>query len=111
MSGAVQLFGLFFVSCAIGAACAVVVPRRQNSVVLAAIGSLSAALILAASAQLLIGDSPVSFELWYALGLGRLVLSADRLSALFLVAAGLVFLPVSIFSGVYLRKYRRHYDL
>jgi hydrogenase-4 component B len=111
MSVAIQLLGLFFVSCAIGAVCAVAVPQRQNPIVLAAIGSLSAALILAAATLLLTGDSPVRFELWYALGLGRLVLAGDRLSALFLVAAGLVFLPVSIFSGVYLPKYRRHYDL
>jgi hydrogenase-4 component B len=111
MSVAAQLLGLFFVSCAIGAVGAVAVPQRQGSFVLAAIGSLSAALILAASTLLLVGDNPIRFELWSVIGLGRLVVSADQLSALFLLAAGLVFLPVSIFSGAYLPKYRKHYDL
>ena len=111
MSVAVQIFGLFFASCAIGAVCAVATPPRQISIVLAVIGTFSSALILAAATLLLVGDNPFRIELWYVLGLGRLVLSADRLSALFLLAAGLVVLPVSIFSGVYLPKYRRHYDL
>lgn len=106
-----QLFGLFFVSCAIGAVCAVAVPQRGNSLVLAATGSLSGVLVLAASTPLLAGDSSFRFELWDVLGLGQLVISADPLSALFLLAAGLVFLPVSIFSGVYLAKYRTHYNL
>ena len=111
MSVAVQIFGLFFASCAIGAVCAVATPLRQISIVLAVIGTFSSALILAAATLLLVADNPFRIELWYVLGLGRLVLSADRLSALFLLAAGLVVLPVSIFSGVYLPKYRRHYDL
>ena len=111
MSVAVQIFGLFFASCAIGAVCAVATPPRQISIVLAVIGTFSSALILAAATLLLVGDNPFRIELWYVLGLGRLVLSADRLSALFLATAGLVFLPVSIFSGVYLTKYRAHYDL
>jgi hydrogenase-4 component B len=36
---------------------------------------------------------------------------ADRLSAFFLFVTGLVFLPVSMFSGTYLSKYLTHYSL
>jgi hydrogenase-4 component B len=106
-----QLLSLFFVSCAIGVIGALVAPPRRSSILLAAIGSLSAALALVASAVLLVGDAIIRVELWPILTLGRLVLSADRLSALFLFVTGLVFLPVSIFSGVYLRKYEGHYSL
>ena len=38
-------------------------------------------------------------------------LEADPLSAFFLFVTGLVFLPVSIFSGTYLTKYLAHHDL
>ena len=40
-----------------------------------------------------------------------MTLAADRLSAIFLFVTGLVFLPVSIFSGVYLIKYAASYSL
>ena len=45
------------------------------------------------------------------LSLGTLTLAADRLSAIFLFVTGLVFLPVSIFSGAYLTKYAASYSL
>ena len=111
MSVPVQLLGLFFLSCGMGAVVAIAVPPGRSPPALAAIGSLSAALILSAGTLLLVAQEPLRFELWDVLGLGRLVLSADRLSALFLLAAGIVFLPVSMFSGIYLQKYRAHYDL
>jgi hydrogenase-4 component B len=111
MSITAQLFGLFFAFCAIGAVAALLAPVRSSSIVLAAIGSLSAALILVTSSILLVGDAAFRVELWHVVTLGRLVLSADRLSALFLFVTGLVFLPVSIFSGTYLEKYKAHYSL
>ena len=60
---------------------------------------------LLASARLLIGDFPFHATLWTVLSLGTLSLAADRLSAIFLFVTALVFVPVSIFSGVYLTKY------
>jgi hydrogenase-4 component B len=111
MSTIAQLFGAFFVLCAIGAIGALLASERRSSIVLAAIGSLSAILILLVSALLLVGDTSFRAELWPVLSLGTMELAADRLSALFLFIAGLVFLPVSIFSGVYLEKYRKHYSL
>lgn len=111
MSAITQLFGAFFILCAIGAVGALLASKRWSSIVLAAIGSLSAILILLASALLLVGDTSFRAELWPVLSLGTMQLAADRLSALFLFITGLILLPVSIFSGVYLEKYRRHYSL
>lgn len=60
---------------------------------------------------MLVADVSFRAELWPVLSLGRMTLAADRFSALFLFVTGLVFLPVSIYSGVYLVKYRAHYSL
>ncbi|MGA7486909.1 MAG: proton-conducting transporter membrane subunit [Xanthobacteraceae bacterium] len=111
MSMAAQLFAVFFLLCAVGAGAALVVPDRWNSLVLAAIGSLAALVLLAVGALALVGDVSFQAELWPVLSLGTMKLSVDRLSALFLFVTGLVFLPVSIFSGGYLVKYRSHYSL
>jgi hydrogenase-4 component B len=101
----------FFVICAAGIIGVLVVRPRRNPVVLAAFGSLAALAVLAAGALLLIGDAAFRFDFWTLLSLGRLSLHADHLSGLFLFVAGLVFLPVSIFSAVYLPKYGVQYSL
>jgi len=111
MSLIAELLAAFFILCAAGAAAALLVPERWSPPVLATIGSLSALILLIASALLLVGDFSFRTELWPLLSLGRMILEADRLSALFLFVTGLVFLPVSIFSGIYLVKYQRHYSL
>jgi hydrogenase-4 component B len=101
----------FFLICAAGVVAALIVRPRASPVVLAAFGSLAALVVLVAGAVLLVGDATFRFELWPLLSLGRLNLHADQVSGLFLFAAGLVFLPVSIFSAVYLPKYSAHYSL
>ena len=111
MNVAAQLFAAFFALCAAGAVAAFVVSARQNPVVLAIIGSLAALAVLAASAFILITGASFRAELWPVLSLGMWTLTADRLSALFLFITGLVFLPVSIFSGTYLAKYIEHHSL
>ena len=111
MSTTAELFLAFFILCAAGAVAAFLIPARWTSVALAAIASLAALILLLASAQLLIGDLPYQATLWTVLSLGTLTLAADRLSAIFLFVTGLVFLPVSIFSGVYLIKYAASYSL
>jgi hydrogenase-4 component B len=111
MSIAAQSFTAFFVLCAAGAASAFLVSARQNPAVLAIIGSLAAVAVLAGSAFILATGVTFRAELWPVLSLGMLTLTADRLSALFLFVTGLVFLPVSIFSGSYLAKYVDHHSL
>ena len=101
----------FFLVCAAGVVGALVVRPRWSPVVLAAFGSLAALAVLVAGALLLVGDEGFRLDLWPLLSLGRLSLHADHLSGLFLFVAGLVFLPVSIFSAVYLPKYSVQYSL
>jgi hydrogenase-4 component B len=106
-----QLFTGFFALCAVGVIAAFLVSARRNPVVLMVIGSLASLAVLAASALVLATGVTFRAELWPVLSLGILTLTADRLSALFLFVTGLVFLPVSIFSGTYLAKYAEHHSL
>jgi hydrogenase-4 component B len=106
-----QLLGAFFLLCAIGIVGALLASERWNAMVLAVIGSLSALVIIVAGALLLLGDSSFSADLWAVPSLGTMQLAADRLSTLFLLVTGVVFLPVSVFSGAYLEKHQVHYSL
>jgi hydrogenase-4 component B len=111
MSLSAELLVAFFALCAAGAMAAIAAPDRWTAIVLSAVGSLGALIVLVASALLLFADGLFRVELWPLLSLGTLVLRADRLSGLFLFVSGLVFLPVSIFSARYLAKYRVEYSL
>jgi hydrogenase-4 component B len=101
----------FWVLCAAGVIGALIVPERCNAALLATIASLAALAILGAGGTLLSTDQVYRIELWPLLSLGTLALRADPLSGLFLMVTGLVFLPVSVFSAVYLTKYLGHYSL
>ncbi len=111
MSIAGPLIATFFILCGTGAVAAFLVPARRTPALLAAVGSLAALVLLAASGGLLVGGGSFQIGLWQVLSLGTLRLAADRLSALFLFVSGLVFLPVSLFSGSYLAKYLPHRSL
>jgi len=110
MSTAAQLFGAFFILCAIGAIGAVLAEAMEFDCPcrdwLALRNSDLTDKRLAAGRRHLVPSRAVARAL-----AGTMELAADRLSALFLLIAGLVFLPVSIFSAVYLGKYRKHYSL
>ena len=108
---AMQLLPAFFILCAAGAVLAFLIPQRWLSGLVAAIGSLAALIVLVASSMLLVFGDEFHLTLWPVLTLGTLTLEADPLSAFFLFVTGLVFLPVSIFSGTYLTKYLAHHDL
>ncbi len=108
---ATELLILFFVLCGAGAVLAFLTPQRWLAILLAVIGSLAALVVLAASAMLLAFDAQFHAALWPVLNLGTLTLRSDQLSAFFLFVTGLVYLPVSIFSGTYLSKYLAHHDL
>jgi hydrogenase-4 component B len=111
VSAVSQLFLAFFALCAAGAMAALLLPQRLNPPALAVFGVASAVTLLAAGGLLLIGNAEFHIDLWPVLSFGAMTLGADRLSALFLCIAGLVFLPVAIFSGAYLGKYLGHYNL
>lgn len=111
MSTTAALFVTFFMLCAAGAVLALLVSRRWQPILLAAVGSLAALIILIASANLLLSDAEFHTTLWPVLTLGTLALATDRLSAFFLFVTGLIYLPVSIFSGTYLKKYLSYHSL
>ncbi|MEJ2673427.1 MAG: proton-conducting transporter membrane subunit, partial [Deltaproteobacteria bacterium] len=107
------LFYLFLIFCGAGVLLAVVLPRRPHRILLAWIGSLAAVAILLVSAQVLLSGRTWHLELWPIWSLGRITFRMDRLSAFFVFIAGLVYLPVSIFSAGYLdlKRYAKRYSL
>jgi hydrogenase-4 component B len=108
---ATQLIVVFFILCAAGAILPFFTPQRWLTILLAAIGSLAALVVLVVSAMLLVFGAEFHVTLWSVLTLGTLTLETDPLSAFFLFVTALVFLPVSIFSGAYLTKYLTHHDV
>jgi hydrogenase-4 component B len=107
------LFYLFLIFCAAGVILAALLPRWPNRIVLAWMGSLSAVAILIVSAQVLLTGRTWHLELWQIWSLGRINFQMDRVSAFFVLVAGLVYLPVSIFSAGYLdlKRYAKRYSL
>ncbi len=105
------LLELFLLSCAVGILLALVVPERSAPVVLAWIASISSIVILIASGIGLFTNQSFHAELWRISSLGTLSIEMDRLSALFVFITGLIFLPVSIFTGRYMQKYFGRYSL
>ncbi len=106
-----ELLAAFFLLCCAGVVVALLGPARWNPTILAIFGSLAAIVALVVGASALVAGGVFRAELWPVLSLGTLTLGADRLTGLFLFVTGLVFLPVSIFSGAYLTKYLAHYSL
>jgi hydrogenase-4 component B len=106
-----ELLLAFFVLCGVGTVLAFLVPKRRLPALLAIVGCLAALTIMVAGAMLLASNAEFNVALWRVLTLGALRFETDPLSAFFLFVTGLVFLPVSIFSGSYLGKYVGHHDL
>ena len=102
---------LFLILCSLGVVLSAFLPDRKNPLFLAWISSIAAISILWSSGNVLLYGIPFQFELWTLPFLGTLVLQMDRLSALFVFITGLVFLPVSIFSAGYMKKYFGRYNL
>ncbi|GBE02839.1 hydrogenase-4 component B [bacterium BMS3Bbin06] len=105
------LFELFILSCAAGIVLTMAVPERSAPSVLAWIASISSAIILIAGGIGLFTNQPFQAELWRISSLGTMGIGMDRLSALFVFMAGLVFLPVSVFSARYMQRYSGRYSL
>jgi hydrogenase-4 component B len=105
------MFSIFFALCAAGIVAALLVPEPRSPRVLAGTGALASLVLLCAGGQALAAGQPFRMPLWAVPELGMLTLRMDRLSALFVLVTGLVFLPVSIFSAEYLERYLHHYSL
>jgi hydrogenase-4 component B len=101
----------FFALCAAGVVAALVFPQRLGPALIGLLGSLAAIVLFVAGGFLLLGGPGFRLELWPLLTLGTLALRGDRLSGLFLVVTGIVFLPISLFSVRYLARYGARYSL
>ena len=105
------LLQLVFAVCVAGAQAGIVVPDRRNPALLAWAGSLAALLALWASGNVLWSGQTFQAELWTIRGWGKLAVSLDHLSALFLAVAAVVVLASSVYSAGYLKRYAGHYSL
>lgn len=102
---------VFFALCALGIVLGLSLPQRWNPLALAAIAAAASLALLFGAGGALFAGRGFALELWSLPALGVLSIGLDRLSGLFLFVAGLVFLPTSVFSAGYLRRYLRHYSL
>jgi hydrogenase-4 component B len=100
-----------FVIFVAGGVLGTIIPDRRNPALLAWAGSLASLLTLCVSANVLWSGHPFQGELWTIRKLGTLMVSLDRLSALFLFLAAVVVLASSIFSLSYLKRYSGLYSL
>ncbi len=105
------LFCVFLSLCIVGAGLSLLLPDRRNPAVLALIVSLAATAILFMSGEALLSSGLFHMRLWNIPLIGSIVFKMDRLSALFVFVAGLIFLPVSIFSAGYMKRYLGRYSL
>jgi hydrogenase-4 component B len=106
-----HFLALFLALCVAGVVAACVLPERRQSTALACLGSAAALAALLASIEVLLFGATFELRLWPLMTLGPLTLALDPLSAVFVLAVSLVFLPVSIFSAAYVEKYRGEYSL
>jgi hydrogenase-4 component B len=95
----------------LGLLLAVVLPQRKSPQALAWTASLASGAVLAASGHVLLFGDAWQIGLWTLPLMGKMILTMDRLSALFVFLTGLVFLPVSIFSSRYMQHYFGRYSL
>jgi len=102
---------IFLILCSLGVVLSLFLPDRRNPLFLAWISSIASISILLSSGNVLLYGLPFQIELWTLPFLGTLILKMDCLSALFVFITGLVFLPVSIFSAGYMKKYLGRYNL
>ena len=95
---------LFFVICGMGIVLSCLMNAQRQGHILAWMGSISAGLLILASLNALLAGDTFNQLLWPLPGLTTLILSLDRLSAIFLFVTGLVLLPASIFAGGQLNR-------
>ena len=86
-----------FLSCAGGMLLSAFAGRRGAPLVIAVVGSISSLLMVFASANVLLTGQSYAATFWAIDGFGQLSLRVDPLSAVFLLAAGIVYLPISLF--------------
>jgi len=111
MSWTGHLLSAFFALCLSGTIAAGLLSGRRGPMALSLTGFLSSALLLVISGNVLLRGTTLEVWLWELPLAGRLLVRMDVLSSLFMFVTGMVFMPVSIFSAGYLRKYLGRYSL
>lgn len=88
---------LIFLVCAGGILVSALSDRKRAPLVIAIAGTLASLLMVLASTAVLITGQSFEASLWTLDGFGRLALRLDALTAIFLLAAGIVYFSISIF--------------
>ena len=101
----VSLVSLFAV-CAAGFLLSALLGRQRAPMVIAVAGTLSSILMVLASAAVLLSSQSYEAALWTLDGFGRFTLRLDALSAIFLLAAGIVYFSISLFVRNFIRDQR-----
>jgi hydrogenase-4 component B len=99
---------LFFILCAAGLLLSSVLRGRYAAFLIASFGTVCSILLVFAAVARLAGGRDFHLDLWTLNGWGSLSLQVDALSAVFLFAAGLVYLSCCIFAPDYLLHYFRN---
>lgn len=105
------LLAAFFALCAGGMVAAIILPERWNPGAIALVLPVASVLVILACAAVLVSGMPFSASCLSLPSLGPRTIGLDPLAALFLLIAGIVFIPVSFFSWTYLKKFAGHYSL
>jgi hydrogenase-4 component B len=99
---------LFFILCATALILASILRGGHVAFLIAWFGTLCSILLILAAVTRLIGGQDFHLDLWTLNGWGSLSLHVDALSAVFLFAAGLVYLSCCFFAPDYLLHYFRN---
>ncbi len=97
---------LFFLVCAVGIFLSALSGPRRAPLVIAIAGAGASVLMVLASATVLLTGQSYGAALWTLDGLGQLTLRLDALSSIFLLTAGIVYLPISLFVRSFLKDQR-----
>lgn len=109
MSAALALYGAAVAACILGGIISIGISSRSVARSIAGFAGTASVLALAAGALGL--SSPEHMVLlWGFPTLGRMALGTTHLGAFFTCTAALVYLPVSIYTAGYLRRYEEHYS-
>ena len=105
------LLTITFGSFIFGIVAAILLPRKMSRFVLTVFGGLGSLFLLISGVYTLFFKGSYHVVLWGIPNIGKLIITIDYLSAFFLMATGIVFIAVSLFSYEYLKNYEEDYNL
>jgi len=100
---------LFFVLCAIALVLSMLISEAAAALLIGWQGAVCSILLMLAGAARLAGSQDFHQPLWSIHGVGQLSVHIDALSAIFLFAAGLVYLSCCLFAPGHIRHSRNRY--